>query len=66
MDRDTSQLSLFDPDAFNPWKRAFARLLLAARRGRVPRSLTELSRLTGISRTALRRCERLAQQESGR
>lgn len=67
MDRDddsNEQITLFDPDAFAPWKRAFGRLILAVRRGEAPRSLTELRALTGVSLADLRRCERLAQRET--
>lgn len=67
MDRDDDeQLALFDPDAFNPWKSAFGRLILAVRRGEAPRSLTELRALTGVPLADLRRCERRAQRETAR
>lgn len=67
MDRDDTsndQITLFDPDAFVPWKRALGRLVLAVRRGEAPKSLTELRGLTGVALADLRRCERDAQREA--
>jgi hypothetical protein len=59
---DEAQLRLFDPDDLDPWKLACGRLLRGSRTGQLPRSLGELSRITGLDASELRRSEKLAER----
>jgi hypothetical protein len=61
-DQPREQLHLFDPDDLNPWKLACGRILLEARGALLPRSLTELSELTGLPAIQLRQSEKLAER----